>query len=249
VDGRAPVRYVFSMRSLVCAAIAAAVITAGCGGVPSDAQKTVISMAELDSLAGATRLARGVAAEDGVYAVYFDKGRVELVIVASPRVDALKIATSHRDPDASYALVEGAGHGSYKRWEELVPDADVKILNKDGEDIADITTSLAPGKVTIVDFSAAWCAPCRLLDAYVTERLKSRKDLAYRKIDVADWGSPVAEHYMSGVNALPFVIVFGKDGKEVDRIVGVDSDRLERAIDDGAQSPAPPSAPAPPGSG
>lgn len=221
-----------TLQTRLAAALLVAAIAAGCGGIPGNARTTVLSMQELDSLSGAIRLAKAVAGEDGVYSVSMDKGRAELTIVADPSVDVLALAGSRRDPREKFAIVEGPGHGSYRSWETVVPDGDVKVLNKDGADIPELESSLAKGKVTIVDFSAKWCGPCRLLDAYLTERLKSRPDLAYRKIDIRDWESPVAQHYMSDVKALPFVIVYGKDGKEVDRIVGIDADRLEAAIGD-----------------
>lgn len=227
------------MRRAVAVAVFLTVIGAissGCGGIPSTARTTVLSMKDLDSLAGATRLAKAVSTQDGVYRVLFDKGKAEITVLADPDVDVLVVAGNLRAAGETYAIVEGAGQGSYKSWEKLVPDADVKVLNENGADIPELESSLAKGKVTIVDFSAKWCAPCRMLDAYVTERLKSRRDLAYRKIDILDWDSPVATHYMSDVRALPFVIVYGKDGKEVDRITGVDQDRLEAAIDAGASA-------------
>lgn len=240
MDGRGAARKLTGMRRALAVAVFCAVIgviSSGCGGIPSSARTTVLSVQDLESLAGATRLAKAVSSQDGVYRVIFDKGKVEITVLADPGVDVLAVAGELRDPNATYAIVEGAGHGSYKSWEKVVPDADVKVLNENGADIPELESSLAKGKVTIVDFSAKWCAPCRMLDAYVTERLKTRRDLAYRKIDILDWDSPVANHYMSDVRALPFVIVYGKDGKEIDRITGVDQDRLEAAIDAGANRP------------
>lgn len=224
------------MRGNVVALVLCTALAVGCVSVPANARTTVISLSELDSASGASKLARGISEVPGVYRVALDRGRAELTILADPEVDALAVASARRDPAATYAIVEGAGHGSYKSWQIVVPDADVLVLNADGADIPELESKLAPGKVTIVDFAAKWCGPCRLLDAYVTERLKTRHDLAYRKIDILDWDSPVVAHYMSNVNALPFVIVYGKDGKEVDRITGVDPDRLEAAIDAGASA-------------
>ena len=60
--------------------------------------------------------------------------------------------------------------------------------------------------------------------------LASQRDVALRKIDVVDWDSPVAGQHLRGVSELPYVEVYGPDGKAVARISGLDLERLDRAI-------------------
>jgi len=66
---------------------------------------------------------------------------------------------------------------------------------------------------TIVDFSAEWCAPCRMIE----ETLKKVKlPVKVARVDI-DELKEIAEEY--GIQAVPTLIYF-KDGKEVDRITG-----------------------------
>ncbi len=65
--------------------------------------------------------------------------------------------------------------------------------------------------------------------------MRGRDDIAYRKIEIGDWGSPVTQRYMTDVAKLPFVIVFDKAGREIGRVVGVDEASLDAAIERGAR--------------
>ncbi len=75
----------------------------------------------------------------------------------------------------------------------------------------------APG-VTVVDFWAAWCGPCRMI-APVVEKLAEELDGRARvgKLDVDANGPLAAEH---GVMSIPTILIF-KDGQERERIVGL----------------------------
>jgi thiol-disulfide isomerase/thioredoxin len=111
------------------------------------------------------------------------------------------------------------------------PDgADVQRLVESGEDVPSLDPRAVRGKVTIFDFYADWCGPCRHVDDHVFDLLKSRTDIAYRKLNIVSWETPLAKHYLAKAPSLPFVIVYGKDGKLVAAISGLDLNELDRSI-------------------
>jgi hypothetical protein len=52
--------------------------------------------------------------------------------------------------------------------------ADFKAISNDGADVPDLAPLLAQGKVTVVDFSALWCMPCRQVDEHMAKLLATR---------------------------------------------------------------------------
>lgn len=128
----------------------------------------------------------------------------------------------HPDLDFSPALAPPAG-------------ADVKPLIEEGQDLAALEPHLVPGKVTIFDFHASWCPPCRKVDEHLYRVIEARPDLAIRKIDVGSWDSPVAERWLGDVPELPHLIVFDKHGKRVAAISGAKLAELDRAIAEGSR--------------
>jgi len=115
------------------------------------------------------------------------------------------------------------------------PDgADFSRLVEAGQDVPALDAVAVRGKVTIFDFYADWCGPCRRVDEHIFELLKTRGDIAYRKLNIVSWDTPLAKHYMAKVPNLPFVVVYGKDGKPAGTISGLKLDELDRAIATGS---------------
>ena len=69
----------------------------------------------------------------------------------------------------------------------------------------------------LVDFWATWCGPCRMLGPVLEQLAADRPDVTVAKVDV-DEQRELAIQYR--VMSVPTVI-FLKDGKEVDRKIGV----------------------------
>ncbi len=80
-----------------------------------------------------------------------------------------------------------------------------------GEQV-DITASLVPGKLTVVDFYADWCGPCRSLAPKLDRLLAANSEsLAIRKVDVVNWDSAVARQYR--IQSLPHLKLFDENGQ------------------------------------
>ncbi len=117
----------------------------------------------------------------------------------------------------------------------LVAGADLAVISKEGEDVAALEAHLATGKVTVFDFYADWCAPCREIDEHMIGVMNRRDDVAVRKLNVVSWESAIAKRYMRKVPKLPYLVVYGKDGKPVREIAGLDLKALDAAIEEGAR--------------
>ncbi len=73
---------------------------------------------------------------------------------------------------------------------------------------------LEPGRYVIFDFYADWCGPCRVLTPKLEALVrKYPHKVALKKIDIVNWGTPVARQY--GIRSIPYVKVYAPSGNEV----------------------------------
>lgn len=78
-------------------------------------------------------------------------------------------------------------------------------------------TLLKSENLLVVDFSATWCGPCRVVAPLVEQLAQEYQDIKVVKIDV-DQDKPLAKKYE--VRSIPAVLIF-KNGELVENIVGV----------------------------
>ncbi|KAF8399403.1 hypothetical protein HHK36_015267 [Tetracentron sinense] len=87
-------------------------------------------------------------------------------------------------------------------------------------------SSIVSKKLMVIDFSAAWCGPCRYMEPILKKYAAKFNDVKFVTIDV-DELTEVAQQFE--VTAMPtFVLI--KDGKEVDKLVGADKKELKKKI-------------------
>lgn len=205
-------------------------LVACAGGIPKDAKTTVVSFEDLDCSECGDEMARALIQVDGVHKTAFDKTKAELTVIADAKVDVFALAQKNKPSAESWRLVPGAGKGHYLPWAKAKEGTDVEQIAEGGADVPDLSPHLAKGKITIVDFSAKWCEPCRKLDEHVLSLLEKSPDVAYRKLDVGDWDTPLGQRYLKGVKELPYVILFDKNGARVETLTGFDAAKLEGAL-------------------
>lgn len=95
-------------------------------------------------------------------------------------------------------------------------------------DESNFDTTIAKG-VTVVDFFATWCMPCKMLSPIIEELARDNDGKAVvAKVDI-DLSESLAVRF--SVESVPTVIIF-KDGAEVERIIGFSQKaKLQNAID------------------
>ena len=83
-----------------------------------------------------------------------------------------------------------------------------------------IAKLLVPGKITIVDYWATWCGPCKKLAPIVEAYADGRDDVVLKKVDATEWEAPEMGRYLPAVSGLPVLDIYGPDGRLIRRIDG-----------------------------
>lgn len=77
----------------------------------------------------------------------------------------------------------------------------------------DIKEHMPRGKVTIIDFFADWCGPCKAISPHLESLANSDPDVVLRKIDIVTWDTPVVKQYR--ISSVPNMRVYDANGRQV----------------------------------
>ena len=86
--------------------------------------------------------------------------------------------------------------------------------------------NLSKNHLTLVDFWASWCGPCRMIASIVEELANETEGVTFAKVNVDENGDVAIG---LGIQAIPTLFLF-KDGKAVDRTVGVQTKEALKAM-------------------
>lgn len=92
----------------------------------------------------------------------------------------------------------------------------------------DITKHLVPGSVTVVDFYADWCGPCKHISPSLEQMARTDPEIALRKIDIVNWKTAVVKQY--DIHSIPQVNVYNRSGRLVGTVVGADIQEVKRYV-------------------
>ena len=191
-------------------------------------KQIVISMVDLDCASCGDdlvhQLNRGEATKDA----QFNLNSAEITVSYDPQHTTPENLVSTLQSDA-YKLTLGPGKGSYMPMAKFAKNADVKTISKNGEAVW-LEKHWVRGKITLFDFYADWCGPCRKINDFLKVQAETRNDLAIRKINIVDWDSPAAQKHLAHVAGLPFVVVYGPLGTKLGHVEGLKFEQIEKLI-------------------
>ena len=92
-----------------------------------------------------------------------------------------------------------------------------------------INELLSKKSISVIDFYAEWCAPCKMLGPVIDDLATEMSDVTIGKLNVSDNAQASSQYQITGIPC----IVFFKDGVEVSRVKGVTSKSALKKIIEG----------------
>lgn len=185
----------------------------------------------IDCAACAPPIARALTAVSGVRNVKVDAKAKTATVDVPPQFDREKLREA-----VSNAGFVAVFPGEKPRDFEPLPAEALKSLDvrsyTDGRRV-DISKIVAPGKVTIVDFYADWCGPCRVLETRLEHLMAGdKKNLAVRRVNIGKWDNDAAKQATElRARSLPYIRVYDAHGTFVRAVTGGMWDEVLAAIE------------------
>jgi len=91
--------------------------------------------------------------------------------------------------------------------------ADTIVTIANGGKAVNIPDLLVEGQVTVIDFYADWCAPCRKMSPLLEKVATEDNGVFLRKVDIVNWETAVVKQH--AIRSVPNVWVFNGQGKQI----------------------------------
>ena len=102
----------------------------------------------------------------------------------------------------------------------------IKVISHGAE--VDVNQHLVIGNVTVIDFYADWCSPCREFSPSLEQMARDDADIALRKIDIVNWKTAVVQQF--NVHSIPQVNVYDRSGRLVGTVLGGDLGKVKSYV-------------------
>ena len=150
--------------------------------------------------------------------LYYGGGVVE---IKGGKVVSMDGSIAHYAEQTAKGLVQVDGHWVTPEQKKAIDEQKrmaaaigpkIKVIAEGGKKV-ELRELAVPGKITIVDFYADWCGPCRAMAPELERIANEDPDIYLRKVDIVNWESEVAKQY--DLHSIPNVRVFNRKGKQV----------------------------------
>jgi thiol-disulfide isomerase/thioredoxin len=94
----------------------------------------------------------------------------------------------------------------------------IKVISHGAQ--VDLSQHLVLGNVTVIDFYADWCGPCRQFSPSLEQMARDDAEVALRKIDIVNWKTAVVQQF--NIHSVPQVNIYDRSGRLVGTVVGGD---------------------------
>jgi thiol-disulfide isomerase/thioredoxin len=92
----------------------------------------------------------------------------------------------------------------------------------------DVNQHLVLGNVTVIDFYADWCGPCRRFSPSLEQMVRNDPEIALRKIDIVNWKTAVVQQF--NIHSIPQVNVYDRSGRLVGTVLGGDLQKVKSFV-------------------